>query len=258
MTLLFKIILAFVLLVLFLIYKIIRLYSKSKRIEYEFTSIVNHSFRTPLTKISWFSKELEKDLSINEKALLIQNLNNTNNRLLEIVDLILGIKNINNTSSYFFQAISIQDILEKSIAKYREEINKKNITFNFSSFKEIPLLTMDLNKISFVIDTVLENAILYTSNQGKISITSSFNSRNLILVINDTGMGLNFKEKLRIFFKFYRSKRAILIHPDGMGLKLYLAKQIIKRHGGKILASSNGINKGTTIQIVLPFSKKLL
>jgi signal transduction histidine kinase len=239
--------------VLYLGYQYIRLYFKARKTEHEFTSVVNHTFRTPLTRIGWITKELEKDMSQNERMLNLQKLNNATNQLLEIVDLIAGIKNIRDITGYFFEATSLRDIVEKSIVKYREEINKKNITFHISPFKDIPLLTIDLKKISFVIDSLIENAIIYTPKDGKILIDCIAKPKNLILYISDTGLGLSMQDKLRIFSRFYRGSRAILAYPDGMGLRLYLAKQIIARHHGRIYAKSKGKDQGTTFFLELPF-----
>lgn len=243
--------------VVFLIYCCVKLRIKARQIDYEFTSVVNHTFRTPLTRINWISKELEnRDLSQKEKLLYIQNLNNATNKLLEIVDLIAGIKNIKNTNDYVFVATSIRDIVEKSIAKYREDINSKNISFQISTFKEIPLLTIDLKKISFVIDTLIENAITYTPKEGKILIDCILKSNNkLLFYITDTGLGLSFYDKMRIFSRFYRGKYAVLAYPDGMGLKLYLSKQIINLHNGRIYAKSKGRDKGTVFFVELPLSR---
>ncbi len=240
------------LLLLFIIYRLSR---KAGKIEYEFTSIVNHTFRTPLTRINWISKELEKDLPTNERMQYLQNLNNATNKLLEIVDLIAGVKDIKNTSGYNFVATSIRDVVEGSITKYREEINKKNITFHVPTFKEIPLLTIDLKKISFVIDSILENAIVYTSKDGKIFIDTVLKPHSIVFYVGDSGIGLSFYDKHRIFTKFFRSQAAVLAYPDGTGLKLYLVKQIVQRHKGKISAKSNGKNKGTTLILELPFQK---
>ena len=240
---------------IYFISQFIRLFFKARKIEYEFTAIVNHTFRTPLTRIGWISKELESDLPINERLLQLQNLNNATNKLLEIVDLIAGIKDIKNTNGYFFEAISLRDVVEKSIAKYREEINKKNITFHVSAFKDAPLMTLDIKKISFAIDTIIENAIFYTPKDGKVLIDYVFGKKHLTIYVADSGIGLSFMDKMRIFSRFYRNKRAILAYPDGMGLKLYLSKQIVNRHHGEIYVKSEGINKGTTVVLKLPFKK---
>jgi signal transduction histidine kinase len=215
---------------------------------------VNHTFRTPLTRINWVSKELEKDLSQAERLIHLQNLNNATGRLLEIVDILVGIRDIKNTAGYVFAATSFRDIVEKSIVKYREKIKKKNLIFKISTFHEIPLLTLDLKKIAFVVDTLMENAILYTPPGGKILVDClPKGKRGLLFYVTDTGMGLTSYEKMRLFAKFFRSKRAVLAHPDGMGLCLYLAKQIIVRHRGKIYAKSKGKNKGSVFFFELPY-----
>ena len=245
------------LIVIYLLYSYIKLQIRANKAEYEFTSIVNHTFRTPLTRINWISKELEqREMSQDEKLLYIQNLNNATEKLLEIIDLIAGTKDVKNATGYVFVATSLRDIVEKSIIKYREEINKKNITFQVSAFKDIPMLTLDLKKIGFVFDALLENAVFYTPKEGKILMDCIVQKNGkLLFYITDTGMGLTFYEKRRIFSRFFRSKRAVLAYPDGTGLRLYLSKQIIKLHNGRIYAKSEGENKGSAFFIELPLSR---
>lgn len=239
---------------LYIGYNYFSLYLKVDSLEYEFSSIVNHTFRTPLTRIMWFTKELEKDMSQNERLLFLQNITNATSRVLEIVDLIVGIKNVNNTFGYFFEAISIRTVVEKSIINYREEINKKEIKFQVPTFKDMPLLTVDLKKISFVIDTLIENAIWYTPRGGQIVINCVADANKMTLSVADNGLGLDFMDKLKIFTRFYRNKQALKLNTDGMGLRLYLSKQIIKRHHGRIYAKSAGVNKGSTFFVELPFN----
>lgn len=236
-------------------FRYINLFIKIKKLEDEFSSIVNHTFRTPLTRILWLSKELEGELPLNKRLSLTQNLTNATERVLGIVDIIAGIKKINDVSGYYFEAVSLREIVEKSMKNHNEKIKNKNIIFKVSSFLEIPLLTVDLKKISFVIDALIENAIFYTPKNGKILIDGIVTRKNLTFFISDTGLGLTTIDKLRIFSKFYRNKKAALMNTDGMGLCLYLSKKIIKRHHGKIYAKSKGPNKGSTFFVKLPFNK---
>jgi len=242
--------------IFYICFRYIIFIAKKDNLENEMISIVNHSFRTPLTNIIWHIKELEKNIPLNEKLLYLQVINNESNKILGVVDVLVGIKNIKDISGYFFQAISIREIAEKSISKYRDKITKKNINFQVSTFKDIPLLTVDLKKISFVIDTIIENAISYTPKDGKILIDCISNNKKLVFYISDTGIGLSFIDKMMLFSRFYRNQKAKLMNTDGMGLRLYMSKQIIKRHGGKIYAKSNGLNEGTTFFIELPFHKE--
>lgn len=223
--------------------------------ENEFITVVNHTFRTPLTSILWMLDELKEDLNKEEKLLLIQKIENSTKKVLDIVDLFVGIKNINDTSGYVFEATSLRDILEKTIVKYREDITKKNIKFNIPTFRDIPLLTMDLKKISFVIDSVIENALLYTPKDGSIIIEAIFDRNMLVLKVTDTGIGFTEENKKKLFTKFFRSPEAILMNPNGTGLKLYLSKQIIERHKGKLYVESAGEKQGSSIFIELPLQK---
>jgi signal transduction histidine kinase len=241
--------------IVYIAYSYLDLYMRVSKLEYEFTSIVNHTFRTPLTRIMWLTKELEKEMPQKDRLLYLQNTANATNKILEIVDLFAGIKNINNTSTYFFEAISIRDVIEKSISKYREEITKKNISFQVSSFKDVPYLTLDIKKISFAVDALIENSIYYTPRDGKIWIECTPHKTSLTLTVSDNGMGLTMMDTFKIFSRFYRNKRAVLMNPDGMGLKLYLSKQIIKRHKGSLSATSSGVDKGTKFTMELPYSK---
>lgn len=241
--------------ILYICYKYIIFLITKDELETELISIINHTFRTPLTGMMWYTKELEKNIPQNEKLLYLQNINNATSKVLGVIDILTGIKNIQNTSDYYFEATSIREIVEKSIKKYREEISKKSIAFQVSTFKDIPLLTLDLKKISFVIDSIIENSISYTKKDGRILIDCISDSKKLTLYISDTGIGLSWIDKLMIFSKFYRNPKAKLMNTDGMGLRLYLSKQIINRHSGKIYAKSNGVDEGTTFFIELPFKK---
>lgn len=231
----------------------LRFYFKNRKTEYEFTSIINHTFRTPLTRINWIVKELE-DLNLTREQRLnyTQNINNATTKLLEIIDLITGLKNIKNTKFFYSKETSFRDIVEKSIEKYREEINKKHISFKVSTFNEIPFLILDINKISFVIDTLIENSIFYTPDKGGVIIDCVHQKNKILFYVADTGIGLTFYDKLKIFSRFYRNEKAKKSYPDGMGLRLYFSKQIIKRHRGKIYARSKGLNKGSVFFVELP------
>ena len=221
--------------------------------EYEFTSIVNHIFRTPITSILWSTKEIEKDITINERLSYLQNITTSANKVLDILDIFAGIQDIRSTVGYKFEATSVRDMVEKAMVKYKEEISKKNITFQVSTFKDVPLITLDTKKIGFVIESVIENAIIYSQTGGKVLIDCISDKGKLSIYVADSGIGLDTKDKYKIFSKFYRGKRAASLYPDGTGLRLYLAKIILKRHSGKIYAKSNGVDKGTTIIIELPY-----
>jgi signal transduction histidine kinase len=233
----------------------IKLYLQVNIIEFEFTSIVNHTFRTPLTKIVWALKELKESEINKEKLLYLQNIDNSAQRILNIVDILVGMQDVDNKSSYFFKPVSVRQIIEESISKYRSIIDEKKFNFKIALFTDIPPLTADLKKMAFVFDSLMENALWYTPQGGDITIGCEKQKDRVIFYYKDSGIGITWRER-RIFSKFYRSIIARKMNTDGMGLSLYLSKIIVEKHGGRMYRKSKGRNKGTTFYIELPMDTK--
>jgi signal transduction histidine kinase len=134
-------------------------------------------------------------------------------------------------------------------------ITDKKLTFHLPAFNEIPLLTLDTKKISFVIETILSNAIFYSKENGIIDLKSTIRNNKLILTIEDNGIGLSFRDKRNLYARFYRGKRALKMNTDGLGLSLFLSKEIIRRHHGDIKVHSKGRDKGVIVSLTLPISQ---
>lgn len=220
--------------------------------EKSFISIVNHTFRTPLTRMKWMSENLTKSIPLKEQVEIADNLSNSVNRLLEIIDILSGIKDIYSTSTYNLKAVSIREILEGAIKKYKTTLNERKINLLLPTFVDMPLLTFDVKKISFVINVMIENAIFYSKENGSIKISSELKNNALILSVEDNGIGLSWKDRWNLFKRFYRGRRAQKMNTEGMGLGLYISNEIIRRHHGKISAKSKGKDKGAIFSIKLP------
>jgi two-component system sensor histidine kinase VicK len=240
-----------ILLVVLLFYFIKRDFKRGLT-EGSFISIVNHTFRTPLTRIKWMSEKLEQEIPRKEQIEVSKDLANSVGRLLEIIDELAGIKDINNTSTYNLKAVSLREILEECLRKYSATLSEKHIILSLPTMNDLPLLSVDTKKITFVIQVILENAILYSKEGGSIKIQAQIKNSELVLSVSDSGIGLSWRDKRHIFDRFYRGERAKKMNTDGMGLGLYLSREIIRRHKGKIYATSRGKDKGTTFFIKLP------
>jgi signal transduction histidine kinase len=247
-------ILIIVILIAVIIYLIRRELSR-RFTEESFLSIVNHTFRTPLTSIKWMSEALGTELPRKEQIDISKNLATSVSRLMGIVDTLTGIKDVHNAASYDLKAVSLREILEESIRKYGPQISEKKITLSVPTFHEMPLLSIDTKKVSFAIGAIIENAIWYSKEGGSISMDSQIRGNELTLNITDDGIGLTKKDKSNIFARFYRGDIAKKMNTDGMGIGLYMAREIIKRHGGTIEVSSKGTDTGTTFSIKLPVTR---
>ena len=120
------------------------------------------------------------------------------------------------------------------------------------------ITTFDREKVYTVITNLLINAIDYTPKGGKISIHSKIDKKSIVISIKDTGIGLDESEIIRLFKPFGKIERYgkgwdIVI--GGMGMGLFISKELIELHHGKIWAESEGKNKGSTFYFSIPITK---
>jgi len=225
-------------------------------IKSEFVSVAAHQLRTPLTGIKWsYLALLEKEtgsLNPEQKKIIEEGLEaidyaiDTTNDLLNTARLEEG----KTTISPEEQPIGpvIQEILKQHEPVIKEKKIKMNIDFPFSS----PLsLKFDKEKISIVFDNIFANAVKYTPEGGSIELKAFREKDAVVFKIKDSGIGIPKAEQEKVFSKFFRAKNAVSFQTSGSGLGLYVAKNIVEKHGGEIsLESEEGA--GTTVAFSLP------
>ena len=127
----------------------------------------------------------------------------------------------------------------------------KNLNINKNINPDLITL-YDETRIKFVIQIFIENAIHYTKERGTIDINLYKKDNDIIFSVHDTGIGMDKNGLSMVFSKFYRASEARAIDTEGIGIGLFIAKEVIKRHKGTIWAESEGIDKGSTFSFSLP------
>lgn len=221
----------------------------------QFITIVTHKFRTPLTGIRWTIDMLQKDLTLLEKKDLLMEMQKANERLMEIVDLLVSFAKFDRKLDYAFVAVSLREIVNISLTKYSVVAKSKNITFSIDSGKELPMVIIDKAKIQFVVDMLIDNAIKYTPKDGSVNFSFDMDKNSITLEVKDSGMGFGFFDGKRIFRHFYRSETAKIMDTNGLGLGLYTARKIVSQHKGRLWAESPGYNLGSTFYLRLPIKR---
>ena len=234
---------------------------KEERERRLFVSNVSHELRTPLTSVKSYLEALD-DGALSEPVapdFVKVSLNETN-RMMRMVTDLLSLSRIDNETSQLdieltnFTAF-ITFILNRfdKIKSQSQEDTKK-----YELIREYPITTIwveiDTDKMTQVIDNILNNAIKYSPDGGKIKVGMKTTDAQLIISISDEGLGIPKKDLPRIFDRFYRVDKARSRAQGGTGLGLAIAKEIIKQHKGFIWAKSE-YGKGSTFTIVLPYDK---
>ena len=224
----------------------------------EFVTLAAHQLRTPTSGIKWALKSildgddgplnekqketLEKIYSVNDKVI------NLVHDLLDLAEIEEG-KYLNNISSN-----NIGDLIQASLDLNKEFIIKKKLYVQLNKDDSIDMM-VDKEKMNIVFNNVLDNAIRYTKPGGKIIIDIIKRSKEIEIRIKDTGIGIPSIQENRVFSKFFRGTNVMKIDTEGTGLGLYITKNIIEAHGGRIWFDSKE-NKGTTFYIVIPVKEQ--
>jgi len=233
-----------------------------ERMKTEFVSISAHQLRTPLSAVKWTLKMiLEGDLGkiSKEQRTFLEKTYLSNERMINLINDLLNISRIEEGRFlYKIQKYDIVKLLERTIASLKEVALRKKLDFKFfKPEKRIPDVEVDIEKISLVFQNMIENAIHYTSPGGKVYVNIEYSpaEKKILFFVKDSGIGISKNQRARVFSKFFRGSNAIKLETEGTGLGLFIAKNIIEAHGGKIWFKSQE-NKGTTFYFSLPIFKK--
>lgn len=222
----------------------------------EFLSIASHQLRTPLTSIkgllSMLLEEFWGPLNSEQKKYVGQ-ISQSSERLLHLIEDLLNISRIEAGRMQFdFKPIALDELVEDDIKELISQAEAKNLYLKLNKPPQpFPKVKADSLKIRQVIQNLIDNSIKYTEKGGS-NIDLKQDGEYVIFSITDTGMGM--PEGHRLFEKFERGQKATNQHTEGMGLGLYLADKIIKAHGGKIWAKSEGEGKGSAFYFSLPIA----
>jgi len=227
-----------------------------ERMKTEFVSIAAHQLRTPLSAIKWILRMiLDGDLGeINaSQREFLEKTYVSNERMISLINDLLNVTRIEEGKYIYKTALtSLENVVESVIESRKDIIERKKINFRFEKpIVPLPLVSIDVEKITLAIQNLLDNAVNYTPENGSIIILLSASEKEVQFSIRDTGIGIPKEEHHRVFSKFFRSSNAMKTETSGSGLGVFIAKNIIEAHGGKIWFESEE-NKGTTFYFYLP------
>ncbi len=224
------------------------------RMKNDFISTISHEIRTPLTAVKGWGETLlqigDKDPVMLQKGLEV--IINESGRLSELVEELLDFSRIQNGALKLKnEKIDILAELDETVFVFRDRAVREGIDFVYTAPEEPAPMYGDPNRIKQVFTNVLDNALKYTEQGGKVTVNAVITPDGYInIYFIDTGCGISPEDLPKVKEKFYKTS----INYRGSGIGLAVADEIVKLHDGEIKISSV-LGEGTTVKILFPLEK---
>lgn len=225
----------------------------------EFLSIAAHQLRTPMAGIRWVSQMLYDgdmgDLNKEQKHHLGNALENIT-RMINLINDLLDVTKIEEQKfNYKFVVTDLVALIKEQITQLANLAKELRITvrFTYEPAGEIPA-EVDVEKMSLVINNLIDNAIKYSKPNGVVEIHIAKHGSTIHGYVKDHGVGIPTKSQTEVFTKFFRGPNILKMVTEGSGLGLFLVKDIISKHDGKVWFESQE-NIGTTVFFDIPIAQ---
>lgn len=225
----------------------------------EFISVAAHQLRTPLSGLKWtLNMMMQGELGpvTDDQTNLLKKSYETNERLITIVNDILDTDLITTGKAEFSLGdTNIRNIIDSIINEAKPNADHKNVVLKKDIEDDVPqVFESDPQKVSLVIQNLVDNAVKYSPQGETVEIRARVEESRLVLEIEDHGIGIPENQQRNIFERFYRAPNAVRVQANGSGLGLFITKNIVQMHGGKIWFKSKE-NKGTTFFVEIPIRR---
>lgn len=227
--------------------------ARLNRLQSNFVSSVSHELKSPLASIQLYLETMKlQKVSPEETRDFIDMMLTDTERLSGLIDNILEASRTDPKGlQLHFQPVGLKPFLDEVMEGYQRRFAEKGIQVNLD-VPECPSLQLDKRAMKMVFNNLIGNALRYSSKGSPFTIRVRENGKYCDIDFIDAGMGLSEKDRKKVFGKFYRVQNKQTQNIEGAGLGLYITREIVKNHKGKIKVTSEGIGKGSTFTVSLP------
>jgi histidine kinase len=153
------------------------------------------------------------------------------------------------------RATAIAELIGVVAERLRWQFEGKHVALRFDVPPDLPNVNVDANRLTQVLTNLLGNALLYTPENGIVTVRVRREQNELRVAIQDTGIGIAPEHVPHLFERFYRVDKSRSRAGGGSGIGLTIAQHLVKAHGGRIWVESAGLGHGSTFTFALPISE---
>jgi signal transduction histidine kinase len=228
---------------------------KMDKIKSDFVSMVAHEIKSPMNSVLALVKVIQDGLAggVTEKQQEI--LGRVSEKIKGLSDLAADLLDLSRIESGLItlemERLQTALLLSEQVAFHQTRAQGKNIQLSLESVSELPPILANKRAIEEVFANLLTNAIKYTPEGGKVTVSALAEKDYVHIIVKDTGFGISREDLGRIFDRFYRVKDDKTRMISGTGLGLAIVKSIVEAHNGRIEAESE-VDRGSTFHVFLP------
>ncbi len=222
----------------------------------EFVNTVSHDLRSPLTLMRGYATMLEMVGQLNEqqKGYIVKMITGVES-MTRLVNNLLDLGRIDVGVGLRLETVLLQDIIEHVTTTLQMQASQKEIELTLELPQDTsPLIQADQALLQQAIYNLVENALKYTPQGGKVMVRLKIQGDSILFSVQDTGIGVSPADQARLFEKFYRGTQREAREQKGSGLGLAIVKSIAERHGGKVWLESE-LGKGSTFFLQVPLQQ---
>lgn len=222
----------------------------SAKVRQDFTANVSHELKTPLTAISGYAELIENQMVDEDKQRKFAgDIRKNADRLVNLINDIIRLSELDQSETRSdFSEQDLYEVAAERVELLEANAREKNIELSLTGHSV--RLMSNRGMLIELMDNLVQNAIRYNVENGKVQIHVSEENGQAVLVVRDTGIGIPKSDQERVFERFYRVDKSRSRETGGTGLGLAIVKHIVELHDGKIELSSE-VGKGTEIKVFL-------
>jgi signal transduction histidine kinase len=215
---------------------------------------VAHELRTPLTAIKGMAEGL-LDGVLEPQAENYEHIHREADRLERLVNDLQELSRVEAGQYHLeIQSVSISDMVKDVTSRLGRQYEEKGVDLEVDLHPDLPMVSVDRDRIDQVLQNLAGNALQYTPAGGKVTIRAQRSAHGLLVEVSDTGAGISPEHLDKVFTRFYRVDKSRARPGGGSGIGLTIARHWVEAHGGSIRAESAGLGKGSCFSFDIPIS----
>jgi signal transduction histidine kinase/DNA-binding response OmpR family regulator len=232
---------------------------ETDEIKSRFFANISHEFRTPLSLIKGTVEKLRKKDAAADRQADYGAIDRSAGRLLQMINQLLDLSRLESGKlSLHLQPANLSEQLKVLAGSFASLFESKGITYRYTVPLQPVWVQLDHEKLEAIINNLLSNAAKFTPAKGQVCFTATLqltdsSTCSLLLLVEDTGIGIPQAQLPRIFERFYQIDSSATRHYEGTGIGLALVKELVSLHGGKIETQSTE-GKGSTFTLHIPYT----